>query len=178
MPNMSFFLTTRQFRQRIKVVTRRNGWKNLKAGDQVCAIVKGQGLKKGESVQKLGKILILDVRRERLDRMLTEPEYGRLEVIKEGFGDKSPEWFVEMYCKANRCNQNKIITRIEFTYESDFTNYSKEFYPLEYVVCSCGELGKASFVEHLGRYNVHGWLHGSDGWYCGEEGHYQLIPRI
>ena len=53
---ISFFLTTPQFKTRTKDVTRRPGWKNLKAGDRLQAVVKAQGLKLGEHPVKLGVI--------------------------------------------------------------------------------------------------------------------------
>ena len=54
MRNMSFMLTTEQIKNRTKTVTRRLGWRNAKPGDVVQPIVKGQGLQKGETVQKIG----------------------------------------------------------------------------------------------------------------------------
>ena len=56
--NMSFAITTSQVRDRSKTVTRRLGWRFLKRGDVVCAVVKNMGLKKGEKVQRLCRILI------------------------------------------------------------------------------------------------------------------------
>lgn len=66
MPNISFFHTQRQFRTRTKFVTRRLGWENCVAGDRLNGIVKGQGLKKGEKIKKMGEIIALNVRRELL----------------------------------------------------------------------------------------------------------------
>ena len=45
---ISFSLTTPQFRDGTKDVTRRLGWTFLKPGDRLCAVVKAMGLKKGE----------------------------------------------------------------------------------------------------------------------------------
>lgn len=114
--NMSFSMTTRQIRDQSKSVTRRNGWARAKAGQIVTAIERGQGLKKGEKVVKLCPLLFTSVRRERLDRMITEPEYGRAEVILEGFPELTPEEFVAMYCRANHCEPSHVVTRIEFAY--------------------------------------------------------------
>jgi hypothetical protein len=117
--NISFFLTTRQFRDRSKRVTRRNGWKNAKPGQVLTAVVKGQGLKKGEHPEVLGKIKILSVRREKLRAMITNPSpYGHVECMLEGFPDMVPEQFVDMYCEHNGCTPDTEITRIEFEYLS------------------------------------------------------------
>lgn len=114
--NQSFSLTTHQYRAKTKTVTRRNGWKRAYVGQVVTAIEKGQGLKKGEHVVKLGQHRFTDLRWERLDRMLTEPEYGRAEVVKEGFPEMTPAEFVAMYCKANGCKPDHVVQRMEFEY--------------------------------------------------------------
>lgn len=114
---MSFALTTEQVRRRKKTVTRRLGWRDAKPGTVVQPIVKGQGLKKGETVERIdGPIRFVDVRLERLDRMVDEPEYGRAECIREGFPDLTPAEFVVMFCQHNRCAPFDRVTRIEFEY--------------------------------------------------------------
>jgi hypothetical protein len=85
MRNMSFIHTQEQFRNRTKTVTRRCGWLNLKPGELVRGVEKGQGLKKGEKIKPLGLIRVLDVRREPLRRMVDDTDYGFQEVAKEGF---------------------------------------------------------------------------------------------
>jgi len=67
---MSFALTTAQILNREKRVTRRMGWLNLKPGDRIRAVKKAMGLKKGESIEELAVLKVIDVRREPLDRML------------------------------------------------------------------------------------------------------------
>jgi hypothetical protein len=114
--NISFALTTRQFLDRTKDVTRRLGWYRLKSGQILTAVKKGQGLKKGEHPARLGQIRVVSSRRERLDRMLTEVGYGHNEVHREGFPDMTPKQFVEMFCEHNGCTQDRVITRIEFEY--------------------------------------------------------------
>lgn len=116
MKNISFSLTTPQFKARRKWVTRRTRWTKAKAGDVLMGVEKGMGLKKGEKVVRLGKILITDVRRERLDAMTLEPIYDLAEAILEGFPDLSPAGFVRMFCKHNACTPETIITRIAFEY--------------------------------------------------------------
>jgi hypothetical protein len=128
MRNISFALTTQQVRDRIKTVTRRVGWEFLRPGDRLQAIVKGQGLKRGEHPEKICVIEVVDVRREALGRMLEdfigamgERKYGIEECVKEGFGDHktlwSPTWFVDFFCQSHKgCTPRTIITRIEFKY--------------------------------------------------------------
>jgi len=112
MRNISFMLTTEQILNQTKSVTRRNGWKFLKFGESLRPVYKCQGLKKGEKVEHLGLDLILvrDIREERLDA-ITEAD-----CALEGFPDMTPADFVVMYCKANKCKPETIVTRIEFIY--------------------------------------------------------------
>ena len=108
--NMSFMLTTDQIRNQSKTVTRRTGWLFLKGGDILNAVEKGQGLKKGEKVKHLCKIQVIRTQRERLN-YINQEECGR-----EGFPEMTPDQFVEMFCKANKCEPTAIITRISFEY--------------------------------------------------------------
>lgn len=115
--NISFAQTTSQVKAGIKDVTRRLGWKNLKPGQVLYAIEKGQGLKKGERVKYICLIKVVSVRRESLDRMITDPAYGRMECWREGFPSKSPSNFIAMFCRSHKpCVPSTIITRIEFIY--------------------------------------------------------------
>ena len=116
MRNMSFFLTTQQFRDHKKTVTRRLGWKNAKTGWRVMGVVKCQGLKRGEKIERLGPVAFAQVTRERLDTLITSPEYGRDEVKREGFPELSPHEFVRMFCKHNHCRPSSKVTRIAFRY--------------------------------------------------------------
>lgn len=113
--NISFALTTDQFRQRTKTVTRRVGWAFLKVGDILNGCVKCMGLKPGESIERLGKIRITSVRRERLDSMWLEP-YGKLEATKEGFPGMTGAEFVGMFCDHMGGEFCQQVTRIEFEY--------------------------------------------------------------
>ena len=110
MRNMSFSMTKRQVRERTKFVTRRLGWENLKPGERVMAIEKGQGLKKGERVERLCIIECVGKRRESLNAITRE------ECALEGFPDMSPDEFVGMFCKANGCTKKTVVSRIEFRY--------------------------------------------------------------
>ena len=105
---ISFFLTTPQFLDGSKDVTRRLGWKNLKPGDRLMAVRKAQGLKKGEHPEKLGVIEVVSVRREPLWSIDND------DVKREGFPDMVWEDFVDMFCKHMKCERSTRVTRIEF----------------------------------------------------------------
>ena len=112
---MSFRLTTAQIRDRSKTVTRRLGWKFAKPGDRIRAVVKARGLKKGERPEELALLEIIDVRRERLVA-ISFPVEGWEEVAREGFPDKSPIGFIDMFCREMKCGPLDKVTRIEFKY--------------------------------------------------------------
>jgi hypothetical protein len=110
MKNISFALTTKQFRDRTKTVTRRLGWKQISPGERLCGIVKGMGLKPGEKVERLGVIEVVTVRKERLNAI------DQADVIAEGFPDMSTAEFIAMFCKHMRCDPLIPVNRIEFKY--------------------------------------------------------------
>lgn len=117
--NISFSMTTPQFLDGSKDVTRRVGWETLKAGDIIQAVEKAMGLKKGEKIKPLGMIRIIDVRRERLNQMCADLAYGERECVREGFPPphrySDPTEFVLWFSDSHRgCYPNKVITRIEF----------------------------------------------------------------
>jgi hypothetical protein len=115
--NISFALTTEQVRNRTKTVTRRLGWKNLKPGTFLQPVVKAQGLKKGEHVEKIGgPIRVVKVGTENLLTMIANVEYGEQECVREGFADLSPVDFAAMFCEHNACSVEDDVTRIEFEY--------------------------------------------------------------
>jgi hypothetical protein len=113
--NISFALTTAQFRDRTKTVTRRLGWKFLKPGDVLCGCVKCMGLKPGEQIERLGMIRVVSVRREPLSAM-SKTCYGDQEAIREGFPELTGFGFARMFCKHMGGDQKQIVTRIEFEY--------------------------------------------------------------
>lgn len=108
MRSISFALTTPQFLDGSKTVTRRLGWANLTPGTRLRAVEKAMGLKKGEHPKVLGEIEVVNVRRERL-REITPPD-----VEREGFPHKSPPEFVAMFCSHMGCDPETEVTRIEF----------------------------------------------------------------
>ncbi len=113
MPNMSFALTTQQFKARTKTVTRRARWLRAKPGDIVDGVEKCMGLPKGAKIVRLGKIRFKSVRREPVNAITQD------DVIKEGFPDWTPKQFIELYCAANKCAPSDLCTRIEFEYLED-----------------------------------------------------------
>jgi hypothetical protein len=108
-------------RNRTKTVTRRLGWDFLKPGDLLMACEKCQGLKRGETVKRLGPIRVVDVEWQSLSDIAREDPItgecsGWKEVKREGFPDLTPWEFVEMFTKANGCGPGVCVTRIEFEY--------------------------------------------------------------
>lgn len=121
MRNISFALTTAQIRARTKFVTRRLGWKNLKPGTLLQAVVKSQGLKKGEHPEKLCVIRVVEVSRQPLDKLLRPNRLMSAleEMDLEGFAMTSLAWpanFVKFFCNANKCAPEDDVTRIRFEY--------------------------------------------------------------
>ena len=115
--NISYSLTTRQVREQSKDVTRRQGWLHLKKGDILNACVKCMGLKKGEKPERICQVQVVSVKRESLQAMLDDRQYGYKETMREGFPDMSPEQFVAFFCKSHKgCTAATVVTRIEFKY--------------------------------------------------------------
>jgi len=119
--NISFAITTEQIKNRSKTVTRRAGWEKLKIGEILNGCVKCMGLKTGEKIERLCKIRVVGLRREKLRAMVDDLDYGFQETTLEGFPvghDKHwPSEFVEMFCKSHSgVTPESTITRIEFEY--------------------------------------------------------------
>ncbi len=110
MRNMSFALTTEQFKAKTKTVTRRLGWEHLKVGEYVRGVKKCMGLKPGEKIEALGVIKVTDIRRERLDQITAD------DVRREGFPEMTRGGFVFMFCKHMKAQHDTMVTRIEFVY--------------------------------------------------------------
>ena len=96
-------------------MTRRTGWKFLKAGDILQPIVKGQGIPKGGKVEKIGgPIRVVSVRIEKLARIF-EFDYGDQDLLREGMHcSLTPFQFVLKYFP--RADVEDLVTRIEFEY--------------------------------------------------------------
>jgi hypothetical protein len=115
---MSFSATTAQLLDGSKTVTRRMGWRNLKVGQQLWAVEKAMGLKKGEKHNRLALIEVVEVDQEPLNELLmtgyVNSMYAYEEIRAEGFPEMSPAEFVSMFCKMNGCRPEDLVTRIEF----------------------------------------------------------------
>lgn len=109
---MSFALTTEQVINRTKTVTRRLGWRNLKPGTVLWAVRKAMGLKPGERHERLGLIVVTDVRTEALCKIYDEP----VGTAAEGFPDLNHWGFVSMFARNMRCDPSADVQRIEFRY--------------------------------------------------------------
>ena len=104
-------MTRQQIADRTKTVTRRTGWRFLKVGDELRAVDRVMGFKKGEHPVELGRIRVVDVRREPLGAITQE------DVDREGFPGMRTEDFVLMFCRAHRgCTRFTRVVRIEFEY--------------------------------------------------------------
>lgn len=118
MRNMSFALTTKQIVDGSKTVTRRIGWLMAKQGQLIQPVEKCMGLRPGEKMVKLrDPMIIVSIRREPLERMIADLDYGFDECRLEGFEDhpayKWPSEFVAMFCSTHKgCSPKSIITRI------------------------------------------------------------------
>lgn len=115
--NMSFSMSTDAVRDRTKTVTRRLGWGTLKAGDLLNACEKCQGLRRGEKVQRLGLIRVVDNRPEALSEMerLSLAEQA-LEMRREGFPRMTVPEFIAMFTEHNDVDRITPVNRIEFCY--------------------------------------------------------------
>lgn len=118
---MSFAHTSEQVLAQTKTVTRRTGWRSLEVGTRLLACEKVRGVRV-EDRRALGVIIVVDVRREPLQRMADDPVYGREEITREGFAEHpslgSPDEWVQWFCKNHQpCTPQTIITRIEFIYD-------------------------------------------------------------
>jgi hypothetical protein len=124
---MSCALTSEQVRAKIKTVTRRLGWRDLKPGEQLQLCEKCMGRKPGEPLVKLAVVEIVGVRRESIGLMETSAVYGRAEASKEGFPHLSGAEFVAFFLsemthetdaegKRVPTTRATIVTRIEWRY--------------------------------------------------------------
>lgn len=117
--NMSFFMTKKQMYDQTKDMTRRQGWDILEPGSVVMAVEKGQGIKKGELV-RIGLIEILTKKKE----SISDITYA--DCIREGFPEMSPEDFVSMYCKANKCKPDDLCNVFTFKHLYEKSNPNAE----------------------------------------------------
>lgn len=113
---ISCAMTIPQVDEQIKDVTRRTGWLHAKVGMVLWIVKKAMGLKKDEKIEYLAVVEVTNVRRERLDRMIKEPDYGREEVEREGFKGHptkgTPEGFVAFFCEGHTIEDPKMVREV------------------------------------------------------------------
>jgi hypothetical protein len=118
MRNISFALTTEQVRRREKTVTRRVGWKFLKAGDLLQPIEKGQGIPKGGHVTKIGgPIRVVKASSEWMSGFRSRAD-AAAECAREGFPEMTPAEFYAFFRGSHDDPgaDDLLVTRIEFLY--------------------------------------------------------------
>ena len=108
--NMSFQMTTEQYLNRTKTVTRRLGWWKVGIGEVLNGVEKCQGLKKGEKMVRLGQHRVVSARLEPLNAITKE------DCVREGFPEMEPAEFVEMFVRHHNCLPTVTVNRIEFEY--------------------------------------------------------------
>lgn len=111
---MSVAFTEDAVRARTKTVTRRKGWKFLKAGDRLTLCRKVMGRKPGEPLERICEVEVVSVTRVPL------PLISRAEVAREGFPGMHPSEFIQRYfLDAQRMTLDDYVTRIEWRYLED-----------------------------------------------------------
>jgi hypothetical protein len=117
---MSVAFTEAQVRDRTKTVTRRKGWTFLKPGDHLTLCRKVMGRKKGEPLERIVNVEVIDVRREPLGNVLqghaTHNLYGQAEMEREGFPGLDPALFIARYFAPQGLDRNSLVTRIQWRY--------------------------------------------------------------
>lgn len=117
---MSVAYTVDAVNDRSKMVTRRVGWRFVKAGDllQLCRKVQGRRRSDGtvEPLDLLAVVHITGVRREPLRAIYSLPAPD-IETLREGVpGVYTVDAFVEFYCNTFGVTPDTEITRIEWEY--------------------------------------------------------------
>ena len=119
-------LTTEQMKSCEKDVTRRIGWKLIKAGDLLMACVKCQGLGKGGKIERIHPIEITSATAERLFCIAERDVFSKNgtwlsnhECTREGFPDLSGGEFIGMFMNEMNCHIDTWVNRIEFKHRKD-----------------------------------------------------------
>lgn len=100
---------------RQKTVTRRLGWRFLKPGDRLTLCRKVMGRRRGEPLERLAEVEVVDIRRERLD------DISPGDIIREGFATPAGfaadrERFIDLFRDVIGAGPATIVTRIEWRY--------------------------------------------------------------
>ena len=124
---MSVAFTEQAVRDRTKTVTRRKGWwkdKNgrqiVKPGDRITLCRKVMGRKKGEPLERICDVEVVNVWRERLSDLFDTRFDNDTEIDKEGFPGMDPGEFVQrFFVDAQGMREDEEVTRIEWRYLDD-----------------------------------------------------------
>lgn len=112
MRRMTFPDTASEVRARLQTVTRRPGWRFLKAGDLLLAVDQQPGL-----AGELAILRIREVRVESLSRLVREATYAEDELPREGLPCWSRDHFIATFLRRHRLTSvDTDVTRIEFEY--------------------------------------------------------------
>lgn len=115
---MSFGLTVPQMQAGTKSVTRRLGWRRAKPGDVLQPVRKAMGLRKGETVERITRpIVLLEVSFEPLRRISDDLDYGLAELVLEGFPNYpgGPDAWCMWFIDGHRgCTPETVVTRLRF----------------------------------------------------------------
>lgn len=119
---MSVTLTDTAVVERRKTVTRRLGWKFLKPGDRLTLCRKVMGRRKGEPLERLADVEVIDVRREQLWN-ITDDDIARECVDPTLFhehytdtGQPTPDAWIDWFCEEMDVMPDTEVTRIEWRY--------------------------------------------------------------
>jgi len=116
---MSVAHTEQSVRDRTKTVTRRLGWRNLRAGVDLDLCRKVMGRKAGEPLERIARVHVTAVGRERLDRITDE------DALREGVaGVSTAAEFVAFYADAFGAEPSTPVTRIAWRYVFDFDRFT------------------------------------------------------
>jgi hypothetical protein len=115
MRRMSFPDTAPEVRERLQTVTRRLGWRFVKAGDVIQAVEFESNSSRSPRV--LGILRVRGVRVESLSRLVTDATYAEDELPREGRPCWSRDHFIATFLRRHRLKHANVdITRIEFDY--------------------------------------------------------------
>lgn len=119
---MSVSLTEQAVVERRKTVTRRVGWRFLRAGDRITLCRKVMGRRNGEPLVRLVDVEVVDVRRERVWD-ITDDDVAREAVDPALFdehwidsGQPTPDAWVAWFCEQMGVRPDDEVTRIEWRY--------------------------------------------------------------
>ena len=113
---MSFSHSAAEVQARLQTVTRRVGWRFLKAQDLIEAVA-SEGREGRGAVRVLAVLRVTDVRVEPLARLVRDAGYAEDELPREGLPCWSRDHFIAAFLRRHRLKTPEIdVTRIAFEY--------------------------------------------------------------